>query len=157
MPGADVADSIILGGKIYTLNPGEPWAAALAVRRGKIIAVGSDTQIQALRGSRTEVIDAAGHLVLPGFTDTHLHLRLEPSRALYYEFLANTIEDVQGALRSRVSARPDEAVILGWALLAEQASTTGRRELDTAVPDRRSYLRRAPRIRKQHGIRACRD
>lgn len=136
MPGVDVADSIILGGKIYTLNPGQPWAAALAVRRGKIIAVGSDTQVQALRGSRTEVIDAAGHLVLPGFTDTHLHLRLEPSRALYYEFLANTIEEVQGALRSRVSARPDEAVILGWALLAEQASTTGRRELDTAVPDR---------------------
>lgn len=136
MQSANAADSIVLGGKIYTVNPRQPWAEALAVRNGKIVAVGSEAEIRSLRGPRTEIIEADAHLVLPGFTDTHLHLRLEPSRSLYCEFVANTIADAQQALEARVSARPNDAVVLGWALLAEQAAGADRTDLDRAVSDR---------------------
>lgn len=129
-------DTIVVSGKIYTVNPDQPWAEALAIKDGKILAVGMNSEIECLRQPHTEVIDAAGDLVLPGFTDTHLHLRLEPSRALYCEFIANTIEEAQAALRARVSTKPNEAVILGWALLAERAAAAGRVELDAAIPDR---------------------
>jgi predicted amidohydrolase YtcJ len=130
------ADSIVLGGKIYTVNPQQPWAQAVAVRQGKIVAVGSEADIHALRGPRTEVIEVDGHMVLPGFTDTHLHLRLEPSRSLYCEFVASTIAEAQQALRARVREKPNDPVVLGWALLAEHAAATGRADLDRAVPDR---------------------
>src|SRR5260370_15297271 len=67
------ADTIILRAKIYTLNGKQPWAEALAIKGGKILAVGSDKDIQAYRGSSTKVVDAGGHLLPPGFGDCHIH------------------------------------------------------------------------------------
>src|SRR5260370_2777696 len=67
------ADTIILRAKIYTLNGKQQWAEALAIKGGKILAVGSDKDIQAYRGSSTKVVDAGGHLLLPGFEDCHIH------------------------------------------------------------------------------------
>ena len=67
------ADTILLRAKIYTLNGKQPWAEALAIQGDKILAVGSDKDIQAYRGSSTRVVDAGGHLVLPGFEDCHIH------------------------------------------------------------------------------------
>jgi hypothetical protein len=61
------ADMVLIHAKIYTVNPKEPWAQAMAVREGKIIAVGSDKDIDAYRGPSTKVIDANEHMVLPGF------------------------------------------------------------------------------------------
>ena len=45
----------------------------MAIRDGKIIAVGSDREIAAYRGPSTKVMDAKDHMVLPGFEDTHVH------------------------------------------------------------------------------------
>ena len=61
------ADAVIIHAKIYTVNLRQPWAEAVAVREGKIIAVGSDKAIAAYRGPSTKVIDAKDHMVLPGF------------------------------------------------------------------------------------------
>ena len=55
------------------MNPHQPTAEALAVNANKIIAVGSSSEIKALAGSNTRVINAAGQLVLPGFNDAHTH------------------------------------------------------------------------------------
>src|SRR5690348_15441745 len=65
---AQSADTILLHARIYTVDSKHPWAEALAIRDGKILAVGSDREIGRLRGASTEVIDAKGRLVLPGFT-----------------------------------------------------------------------------------------
>ena len=64
---------MVIHGKIYTVNSNQPWAEALAIRKGVIIAVGADKAIEEYRGPFTKVIDAAGHVVFPGFTDTHVH------------------------------------------------------------------------------------
>ena len=61
---ASPADLVVLHGKIYTVNAKQPWAQALAIRGGQIIAVGSDKQMESYRGASTQVIDAKGHLVL---------------------------------------------------------------------------------------------
>ena len=52
------ADTVLINARIYTVNSKEPWAQAMAVREGKIIAVGSDKDIDAYRGPSTKVIDA---------------------------------------------------------------------------------------------------
>jgi hypothetical protein len=67
------ADLIITNGKIWTVDRSLPTAQAVAVLGDRIIAAGSATEIDAWRGPRTQVIDAGGKLVLPGFNDAHVH------------------------------------------------------------------------------------
>ncbi|MEQ8364874.1 MAG: amidohydrolase [Cyclobacteriaceae bacterium] len=66
-------DLIITNAKIYTVNEANPLAEAIAVRDGKIVALGTSAAIEKLKNDRTEVIDAKGKLVLPGFVDSHTH------------------------------------------------------------------------------------
>jgi predicted amidohydrolase YtcJ len=73
------ADSVLIHARIYTLNSKEPWVQAMAIRDGKIIAVGSDKEIAAYQGPSTKVIDAKERLALPGFVDAHVHIMAPPS------------------------------------------------------------------------------
>ncbi|MGD9587497.1 MAG: amidohydrolase [Pyrinomonadaceae bacterium] len=68
------AELILVNGKVHTFSDRQPRAEAIAVAGGKIIAVGTDREIRARAGERTQVIDAGGGLVLPGFIDPHVHL-----------------------------------------------------------------------------------
>lgn len=67
------ADLIITNGKLYTVGKTHPRAEALAVIGERIVAVGSAADLDQWRGPATKVIDARGHLVLPGFNDAHVH------------------------------------------------------------------------------------
>src|SRR5437016_14663626 len=65
------ADIIVVHGHVYTENPKQPWAQAVAIYRGKIVAVGDDPEIERRRGMGTKVIKAGRKLVLPGIVDCH--------------------------------------------------------------------------------------
>ena len=67
------ADLIITNAKIWTVDPSTPTAQAIAILGDRIVAVGSNGEIETWRGSATKVIDAGGRLVLPGFNDAHVH------------------------------------------------------------------------------------
>lgn len=67
------ADLIITNAKIWTVDKSMPSAEAVAVLGERIVAVGSNTDIDAWRGPRTHVIDAGGKILLPGFNDAHVH------------------------------------------------------------------------------------
>lgn len=67
-------DKIFFNGKIRTMEKGMPEAQAVAIKNGIIVRVGSNEQILALKSDKTELIDLEGKLMLPGFTDTHMHL-----------------------------------------------------------------------------------
>jgi predicted amidohydrolase YtcJ len=70
---AQAPDLVVLHGTVWTGVPGAPDAQALAVRGGRIVAVGRDAEIQRLAGPRTRVVDARGKMVVPGFIDSHVH------------------------------------------------------------------------------------
>src|SRR5688500_8710877 len=75
-PAADppvAADLVLVGGKVWTVDPAKPEAEAVAVWRDRILAVGSDAELKPLVGPRTKVIDLKGRRVVPGFYDSHLH------------------------------------------------------------------------------------
>ena len=74
LPASFAADLILVNARIWTGSSSQPQAEALAVENGRIIAVGSSTEIRKLAGPRTQVIDAAGRRVVPGFNDAHVHL-----------------------------------------------------------------------------------
>ena len=71
---AQLADTIYAGGRIVTMNDARPNAEALAVKDGKILAVGSRAEVEkAHGGAQTTLVDLAGKALLPGFLDAHSH------------------------------------------------------------------------------------
>src|ERR1700726_4996519 len=70
---APAADLLIEHARVWSGNPAQPEAQAVAVWNGRIVAVGSDAQVSAWRGANTEVVDAQSKRLLPGFNDAHVH------------------------------------------------------------------------------------
>ena len=137
------ADTVIVNGKIYTLNPQQPWAEALAIRADRIVAVGSDAEIAKLQAKNTQVIDAHGRLVLPGFTDCHIHF-IDGAFSLGRVNLegAKDAADIQQRLREYGAAHPGNSWILGrgWNYAMFPSSLPDKKTLDQVFPNRPAFL-----------------
>lgn len=68
------ADLIVFNANITTQDLARPEASALAVKRGRIYAVGNDTEILGLQDGNTQIIDADGKRLIPGLNDAHIHV-----------------------------------------------------------------------------------
>jgi predicted amidohydrolase YtcJ len=141
------ADVIVTNARIYTVNPRQKWAEAIAIRGDKIVAVGERKQIEALRGPATKVIDAGQRLLLPGFTDCHIHF-MDGALGLTRVDLngATTIEEIQKRVKAYADAhpaRPNDPWIqgMGWTYPTFGPSALPNKKiLDDVVPDRPVYL-----------------
>lgn len=138
------ANSILLNGRVYTVDSKHPWAQALAVRDGKIVAVGSNKEISRYRGEKTTVLDAKGRLVLTGITDSHVHF-LDGSFSLGRINLedANSLEEALRRLKKYAEAHPNDAWVLGrgWSYpLFPPTGLPDKKYLDAIIPDRPVYL-----------------
>ena len=69
----NMVDLVLVNGKVWTGEAARPWVEAVAVRDGKIFAVGRTAELRPLAGAGTKLIDLGGSLVLPGFIDSHTH------------------------------------------------------------------------------------
>lgn len=104
-----MAETIYFGGPIVTINDDAPRAEAVAVKNGKIVAVGSLFEIRALQGDATQVFDLDGRAMLPGFVDSHGHAVMGGLQALSANLLAapdgsvTDIPSLQDTLRSWIS------------------------------------------------------
>ena len=139
-PASPPADTLLLHARIYTVNASQPWAEALAIRGGNIVAVGSAADIEKYRGPSTRVIDAGDHLVLPGFTDCHIHFM---GGALSLEQInlddLKTISGIQERVKKFAAAHPQDPWILGrgWSYdVFGAAALPDKKYLDQVVPDR---------------------
>jgi predicted amidohydrolase YtcJ len=138
------ADSIVLHGRIYTLDSKQPWAQALAIRADKILAVGDDATIGTFRGPDTKVIDAAGQLVLPGFVDCHIHF-MDGALSLGRVNLegAKDVAEIQQRLRDYAAKHPGKDWLLGrgwdYAMFGA-AALPDKKYLDELFPERPVFL-----------------
>jgi predicted amidohydrolase YtcJ len=138
------ADTILVHGKVYTENATQPWAQAVAIRGEKIVAVGDDAEIEKLRGPVTNVIDAGGKLVLPGFVDCHIHF-MEGSISLGQANLegAKNPADIQHILREYAEKHPGDGWILGagwnYAMFGDE-NLPHKKYLDELFLDRPVFL-----------------
>lgn len=142
---ANAADVILTHAKVYTVNKAQPWAQAVAVKDGKIVAVGKADEVLKLRGASTEVLDAHEHLVLPGFGDTHVHF-MEGSLTLLGVKLddAKTIADIQKSVKEYALAHPGNGWIqgMGWHYDAfGETALPDKKYLDDIISDRPVFLR----------------
>lgn len=140
------AELILVNGRIWTVNPKQPEASALAVWRDRILAVGSDEQIRSLAGPRTRIIDLEGRRVLPGFYDSHIHL-LGAGQLLSQVNLKDAADEAEFGRRLQEFDRklPRDRWLLGgnW----DHDRTFGGKLptaeiVDKYVPDRPVFLRR---------------
>ena len=113
---ANAPDTIFVNGDIYTqAKPSR--AQALAVRDGRIVAIGSSEDIQKLKGSQTQVVDLGGHFVMPGFNDAHSHLAAAGMRHLEVDLTGSSnLQDMQHRIGLKVNkAAPGEWILgSGW-------------------------------------------
>jgi hypothetical protein len=139
----EAADILLLRGRVWTGEASSAWAEAVAVRGGRLAAVGTTAEVEAWRGPRTEVIHLGGRLVLPGFIDAHVHL-LDGSLSLGRVDLAGLadLQAVQARIREWARAHPREPWVLGggWAYAAFPGGLPTRQQLDAVVRDRPALI-----------------
>ena len=136
------ADLIFLNGDIYTGNAGRPGmvrAQALAVSQGKIVLAGSNSDVEKLKGPKTQVIDLSGHFVMPGFNDAHTHLASAGFEKLNVDLVGSkSLDEMKQRIAARVkTAAPGEWIKgEGWdhTLWSEQKTPT-REDMDAVTGD----------------------
>jgi hypothetical protein len=146
-PQRNVADAIYVGGDIVTVHDAQPTAEALAVRGGRILAVGSRKSIEkSYRGSRTKVVDLAGKTLLPAFIDAHSHYMSSltvANQVKLYAPPAGPGKDVDSIVAALVSYRdqkkiPKGELIQGYGYdenVMPDGRLLNRDDLDKAFPD----------------------
>ncbi|UYI48388.1 amidohydrolase [Vibrio natriegens] len=145
-PAKPFADAIYVGGEIITLNDSDLTTEALAIKNGRILAVGKESELMKLRDDHTKIVDLDGKTMIPGFIDGHGHVFNTGIQALSANLLAdpdgnvNSIASLQKELRAWV-AKPENSkhgIILGFGYddsqLKEQRHPT-RQELDEVSTD----------------------
>jgi predicted amidohydrolase YtcJ len=144
----EIADKIFLGGPILTMDGTAPSAEAIAVKDGRVLAVGTDAEVMEHKGDGTETVNLGGKALLPGFVDAHGHMFLGGMQALSANLLAppdgevSDIAKLQQTLRDWAEKNQDIVksanLILGFgydnAQLKEQRHPT-REDLDEVSTD----------------------
>ena len=109
---AQEADLLLTHGRIVTLDGFERTMEAMAVKDGKVVATGTNAALAAMKGPRTEVLDLAGKMVLPGFIETHCHsvgVAREAVTDTYQEL--HSIAEMQAWIAQRAKQVPPGAWI----------------------------------------------
>ena len=133
------ADQVVTNGNIYTIDDTAPRSQAFAVKNGRFFAVGSNSDINNLIGPETQVIDATGMTVVPGFIDAHNHPFYSGTKHLKQVNLdIRTIEGIKSALAERAQNTPPgqwgEGFLYDDTKLEDGRPIT-RADIDAAVPD----------------------
>jgi predicted amidohydrolase YtcJ len=146
----DLAATIYTNGDIVTMDAKRPSVQAVAIRDGKIIAVGDRNEVQAQAGNNTQLIDLNGGTLMPGFIDAHGHITYTALNLAAANVssppvgTANTVADVVELLKVHAANTEPESWVIGWgyddSLLAEKRHPT-RADLDQVSTTRPVAIR----------------
>lgn len=133
------ADVILMNAKVFTSDESRPYAEAVAVRGNRILYVGTNEGAQTFKAPSTRLIDGQGHMLTPGFIDTHVHLlsgSIWMGNAQLRE--VRTKEDLKQVLLKFAEENKTNAWVVGRGIKYGIVST--RQELDDILPDRPLYI-----------------
>jgi len=141
------ADLVLLEGKVITVDPNDSIVEALAVKNGRIVATGHNSEITKLVGPRTQVVHLGGRSVLPGFVDAHTHLE---GIAAFHRMLdvhvppLKGVDDILDKIRNEVNAKKPGDWIVGAGGWGQVLPT--RQQLDSVAPDNPVVLRESAHV-----------
>jgi hypothetical protein len=136
---------VFYNGSIYTLDATQPQVRALAVRDGRVLAVGTEGRVQAAAGGRAEMVNLQGRALIPGLCDAHVHITAHGVEAQRIKL--EDLYSVEAVLR-RVAAHSKQFPGEGWLRGGgwSQGNWGGRwptrQELDSVVSERPAFLTR---------------
>lgn len=141
------ADMVLVNGKIITADKGFSVQEAVAIRDGKILAVGTTSNIRSLAGDQTKLVDLKGRAVIPGLIDSHIHFfraGFTWAREVRLD-QAHSVQEILGLIEKRASqVSPGDWILTygGWhySQLKEGRAPT-RQELDRVAPNNPVLLR----------------
>jgi predicted amidohydrolase YtcJ len=141
-----VADLVLRNAKVVTFAEANPRAESVAVRDGRVLAVGSDDELAPLATAARLTADLGGRVVLPGLNDSHIHAMragLDWERTLHWEDV-RTLGEALARVRDASAGRPTGEwirVVGGWhSRQLRESRLPTRAELDAAAPDHPVYL-----------------
>ena len=162
---AQTAETVLLNGKIVTIDSRSSIQEAIAIGDGRITAVGSTADIRKLAGASTRVVDLGGRTVIPGLIDSHLHaIRAALSFSTEVNWIgARSLEEALGRIRAAArTMKPGAWLIVagGWNVQQfEENRRPTQEELTAAAPDNPVYVQLGygwamltPRAHKALGI-----
>ena len=139
-------DLVIVNASLHTMDDAHPTADAVAILGNRIAAIGSTTEIRALAGHGTRVIDAAGKLVLPGFNDAHVHFLMGGFALANVDLRsASSPEELARRLGEYAKKLPKGRWILGGEWDHEKwpgAPLPTKEMIDAATPDHPVFVSR---------------
>jgi predicted amidohydrolase YtcJ len=142
-PEALSADLVLLGGRVFLADSAGTVAQAVAIREGRVVAVGTREEVRPLVGPDTEVMELEGRLVTPGFNDSHIHFASGGASLLAVNLLGTTslAEIERRVAEAATRAQPGEWIVgRGWDHTRLPASELGpggwptKEALDRAAP-----------------------
>jgi predicted amidohydrolase YtcJ len=143
--GPESASLVITGARVWTGDSALPWADAVAVQGENILAVGSTAEIERLIGADTQVIEADGNMLVPGFIDTHVHF-LDGGSALASVQLRDAQSPQEFTQRIgdfAAEARPGEWITGGtWDHMNWGGELPNRDWIDAATPNNPVWVTR---------------
>ncbi|MBZ9937206.1 amidohydrolase [Mesorhizobium sp. BR1-1-16] len=139
------ADTIFHNGPIYPMSSPGAKVEAIAVASGKIIAVGSESDVMAFRGAATQVVDLRGRTLLPGLIDPHNHVSLTALLAMLlidvgFARYRTRAEAVAAMKAAAAKAKPGEWLAFGFYDNLLQGGDVSMAELDAVAPANPLFL-----------------
>ncbi|MGD9130759.1 MAG: amidohydrolase [Candidatus Bathyarchaeota archaeon] len=134
-----LADLVLMDGNVLTMDSSQPSAEAVAVKKDRIVKVGTNDEIRRWIGDGTKVIDLQGRTVVPGLTDSHIHVGDFGKFLMWVDLKdADSVKEMQRRIRERAQKISEERWIIGsgWdqTRFAEKRYPN-RLDLDEASPD----------------------
>ncbi len=118
MGSALSADTVLLSGKIATLDDDNRFVEALAARDGRLVALGRDSEVEPLIGPGTEVIDLEGRTAIPGIVDSHCHADSYAIRYLKHTPLnppiIKSVDELLALVKRKTAESPPDAWFIGY-------------------------------------------
>ncbi|MEJ5223856.1 MAG: amidohydrolase [Anaerolineales bacterium] len=133
------ADVAIINARVFTSDPANPWAEAVAIKGNRILYVGSDDGARDFIDSGTRVIDGAGRTLTAGFIDSHFHLlwgAISMGGAQLYD--ARNLDDVRQILQTFARENKTNPWVEGRGVKYDIITT--RQELDAIITDKPVYI-----------------
>ncbi len=149
-PTSNNGITVLTNARVYTLNPDQPWAQALAYDGdGILIAVGSTENVLATAGTGAEILDAKNNMILPGFGDVHVHVVEAGINANLCFMSGQDLPRLEAEAAQCAKSQPDSKwVMAAGPSLFDLGNTVGPGNseelpidvLDRAIPDRPALI-----------------
>lgn len=141
----EIADSIYINGNIYTMDPDQPNATAIAVKGQMIISVGDDQKVKEYMGNNTKLVDLKGKTVIPGLIEGHMHLPMLGENLLKIDAFWKPKAEIIAAVKEEAAkVKPGEWITgFGWNnVIWDDKSYPTKEELDAVAPNNPVVLER---------------